>query len=428
MNKRLILALVVTLMSFSLLFAAGEKEAASQGPVELSLWYHGAGNLVEREILMGIIEDFNTSQGEYTIALEEFPQDSYNDSVSAAALAGKLPDIIDVDGPNMPNWAWAGYMAPLDLPSGMLDAYLPGTIGSWNGEVYSVGLWDAATAIYARKSVLEKYGVRIPTLDNPWTLDEFNDILDTFKDSGEFEYAFDIGMAWQDEWYPYAFSPFLQSFGGDMIDRNTYASAEGILNGKEAQAFGAWWQKMFTEGYIPGTSQDPADRDTGFLEGRYALQLNGNWSALAALDAFGDDMLFLPNPDFGHGSKIGAASWQFGISATSEHQDGARAFIEFALQDKYLAAFSNGIGLIPSTVKAASMTENYSAGGPLEVFYSLSSEQGFIRPPTPGYVVMAKVFRKALADIANGADVLETLDSATDEINLDIENNNGYGF
>jgi multiple sugar transport system substrate-binding protein len=46
---------------------------------------------------------------------------------------------------------------------------------------------------------------------------------------------------------------------------------------------------------------------------------------------------------------------------------------------------------------------------------------------TPGYIVSAKVFEKALSDIANGADVADTLDAAVDEINEDIERNSGYG-
>ena len=139
-------------------------------------------------------------------------------------------------------------------------------------------------------------------------------------------------------------------------------------------------------------------------------------------------MLFLPAPDFGHGPKIGAASWQFGIAADSDKKDGATAFIEFAIQDQYLAAFSNGIGLIPATSASTAMTANYAAGGPLEIFFEYSNRQGLIRPPTPGYVVMARVFEKALADIANGADVGETLDAAVDEIDADIEANGGYGF
>jgi multiple sugar transport system substrate-binding protein len=395
---------------------------------KLSMWYHGAGNPVEGEVLGGVIKDFNASQSEYVVELQEFPQQAYNESIVAAALSNSLPDIIDVDGPVMPNWAWSGYMQPLQLSEGALDKFLPGAIGSWNGQVYSVGMWDAAVAVFARKSVLEKYDIRIPTLEQPWTLEEFDAALVKIKESGEFEYPIDMGMAWKGEWYPYAFSPLLQNFGGDMIDRSTYTTAEGVLNGEAALAFGNWWQSLFTRELTPGTSQDGADRETGFLEGKYAMQWNGNWAALPALEKYGDDILFLPAPDFGNGPTIGAASWQFGVSATSQNAEGANKFIEFAMQDKYIAAWSNGIGLIPATAEATTLTENYKEGGPLSVFFDLSNAQALIRPPTPGYVVMALVFEKALADIADGADVQDTLDAAVDEINADIEKNSNYGF
>lgn len=419
--KKSLIVLLVTAM----LAVFGGAVSAQE---ELSLWYHGAGNEVERTILMGIIEDFNASQSDYVVTLEEFPQASYNESIVAAALAGELPDIIDVDGPVMPGWAWAEYMQPLALSEGALDDFLPGAIGVWDGEVYSVGLWDAAVAMFARKSVLEANAIRIPTLEEPWSWEEFDAALVTLQGTGEFEYALDLGTAWTGEWYPYAFSPLLQSACGDMIDRETYLSAEGVLNGEEAVAFGEWWQSLFDRELAPGTSQDGADRDTGFIDGKYALSWNGNWAALPALEAYGEDMLFLPAPDFGCGSTIGAASWQFGVSADSANPEGANAFIEFAIQDEYLAEFSNGIGLIPATAAAAAMTENYAEGGPLAVFFELSSEQGFLRPPTPGYAVMALEFEKALADIANGADVQTALDAAVDAIDADIEANGGYGF
>ncbi len=415
--------------------AAATSEPAEEGEAEapadattLSLWYHGAGNDVERNIIVGIIDDFNASQSDYVVEIQDFPQADYNSSIVAAALAGDLPDIIDMDGPVMPNWAWAGYIAPLDLSEGKLDNFLPGTIGMWDDQVYSVGLWDAAIAVYARQSQLEANGIRIPTLEEPWTLEEFDAALETLQASGECEYAFDVGMAWTGEWYPYAFSPFLQSFGGDIIDRDTMLTAEGVLNGEEAIAFGEWWQSLFERGMTPGTSQDGADRDTGFIDGRYCLQWNGNWAGIAALEAVGDDLLFLPAPDFGNGSTIGAGSWQFGVSSDSEYPEGANAFIEFALNDEYLAAFSDGIGLIPSTPSAAALTESYSEGGPLEVFFELSEAQALIRPPTPAYLSAALTFEKAMADIANGADVATALDAAVDEIDADIEANGGYGF
>ncbi len=399
--------------------------AAAQ--TELTMWYHGGGNEVESNILNTIVADFNGAQSDWMVSVESFPQGSYNDSVVAGALAGNLPCILDVDGPVMPNWAWAGYMQPLPISEDALAGHLESTIGRWDGQIYSVGLWDAAVALYTRQSTLDDLGLRTPSLDAPWTLEEFMGALEAAKASGNYEFAFDPGMAWTGEWYPYAFSPFLQSFGGDIVDRSTYQTAEGALNGDAALAFGEWWQSLFTEGYAPGTSQDPADRDTGFVDGKYAFSWNGNWAGKVALQSGIDDLLFLPAPDFGNGPTIGAGSWQFGASGTCEYPEGVAAFVEFALQDKYLAAFSDGIGLIPSTTEAAAMTQDYNAGGALEVFFGLSEAQALVRPVSPGYVVAAKVFEKALADIANGADVADTLDAAVDEINTDIERNGGYG-
>jgi multiple sugar transport system substrate-binding protein len=397
----------------------------AQAQETLTMWYHGAGNDVELKLINELISDFNGSQADWKVELQSFPQAAYNDSVVAGALAGTLPDILDVDGPVMPNWAWAGYMQPLQIDESKIENFLPGTKGVWNGQLYSIGLWDAAVAMVTRQSYLDELGLRTPTLDQPWTAEEFQGALDAAKASGKFEYALDLGMAWTGEWYPYAFSPFLQSFGGDIIDRTTYKTAEGALNGEAGLAFGNWWQGLFTGGYAQAV-QDGADRDSGFASGKYAFSWNGNWAALGALAAF-DDVVFLPAPDFGNGSKIGAASWQFGVSASSKHPEGASAFIEFAVQDKYLAAFSNGIGLIPATPSAAAMVDNYKDGGPLNVFFGLSQQQALVRPVTPGYVVQAKVFEKALADIANGADVAEALDAAADEISADIEKNGGYG-
>ncbi|MDG1432201.1 MAG: ABC transporter substrate-binding protein, partial [Paracoccaceae bacterium] len=198
--------------------------AAAQ--TELTMWYHGGGNEVESNILDGIVSEFNAAQSDWMVTVESFPQGSYNDSVVAAALAGNLPCILDVDGPVMPNWAWAGYMQALPISEAALEGHLDATIGRYNGEVYSVGLWDAAVAMYTRQSTLDALGVRTPSLEEPWTLEEFNAALAAAKASGDFEYAFDVGMAWTGEWYPYAFSPFLQSFGGDIVDRSTDLTAE----------------------------------------------------------------------------------------------------------------------------------------------------------------------------------------------------------
>ena len=164
---------------------------------EVNLWYHGAGNDVEAGLIDQIIADFNGAQSDYSVVIESFPQESYNDSVEAAALAGNLPCILDVDGPVMPRWAWAEYLQPLPIDESKIANFLPGTKGVWNDTLYSIGLWDAAVALYARQSTLDELGLRTPTLDNPWSQDEFMAALDAAKASGKYEHALDLGMAWK---------------------------------------------------------------------------------------------------------------------------------------------------------------------------------------------------------------------------------------
>ena len=143
---------------------------AAAAQTELSLWYHGAGNAVERDILTGIVDDFNASQSDWKVVIEQFPQAAYNNSVTAAALSGELPDILDVDGPIMPNWAWAGYLAPLEIDEALLEGFLPGPIGSGTTRSTRSGFWDAAIAIFARKSIARE--VRHPHPDARRALDQ----------------------------------------------------------------------------------------------------------------------------------------------------------------------------------------------------------------------------------------------------------------
>ncbi len=67
------------------------------------MWYHGAGNDNEMKLVNEMLDEFNASQSDWKVVITAFPQGAYNDSVVAAALAGTLPDIIDIDGPILPN-------------------------------------------------------------------------------------------------------------------------------------------------------------------------------------------------------------------------------------------------------------------------------------------------------------------------------------
>lgn len=272
--------------------------------------------------------------------------------------------------------------------------------------------------------MLQKYNIRIPTLDQPWTLTEFNGILAKLKASGAFQYPLDVNTDYTGEWWPYAFSPMLQSFGGDLIDRKSLTSADGILNGPAAVQWGTWFQSLFKNGYV---NAKPSS-DQGFLQGQEALWYNGNWEADAVVQKYGSDALFLPSIDFGNGAKIGGGSWEWGISVNCSQQQsqGAWKFIQYFMQPSNLAVIEKATGLVPITSAAAALVPKYAPGGLYRPFFDMSQRFTTMRPATPAYLTISSQFEKAGEAIVAGGNVQNALDNAVDAIDRDIQDHNNY--
>ena len=90
------------------------------------------------------------------------------------------------------------------------------------------------------------------------------------------------------EWWPYAFSPLLQSFGGDLINRTDFKSADGVLNGPEAVAWATWFRSLVTDGYMPLKSG--TDPQADFLNGKSGVVVERVLGiSIDARTKFGDD-------------------------------------------------------------------------------------------------------------------------------------------
>jgi multiple sugar transport system substrate-binding protein len=419
-------AVLLTLTACSGGGSSASGATTKNGVTTLTMWTHNGGNDAELAVNKKVVADFNGSQDKYKVKLQAFPQASYNDAVTAAASAKKLPCILDMDGPNVPNWAWAGYLQPLDLPDSLFANNLPSTMGKIDGKLYSFGFYDVAMNITTRKSILEKYGIRTPTLDKPWTGAEFDEALAKIKAGGQFAHPLDLGTAGTGEWLPYAYSPILQSFGGDLIDRSDYKSADGTLNGPAALAWAKWMQGTIQKGYA--AKKSGTDSTVDFVNGKTALMYSGSWAANAVTEKYGDDALFLPPPDFGHGPKIGGASWQWGMSSGCSAKAGALQYLKFSAQTKYYVDYAKALGLIPANLDAAKELPDWAAGGKYNVFLELARRFAEVRPVTPAYPFISTTFAKATQDIINGGDAKSILDKAAEDIDNNIKTNGDYKF
>jgi multiple sugar transport system substrate-binding protein len=406
---------------------AGESGSRKEGDLTvLELWTHNGGNTTELNVVNQIVKDFNKSQSDYKVEVQAFPQDSYNDSVTAAASAKKLPCIMDIDAPIVPNWAWAGYLKPLDLSDEVTSNLLPTALGKVNGDLYSFGYYDVSLTMLSRRSVLHKAGIRIPTVERPWTREEFEAALDKLKATGDYTYPLDLGTGGKGEWIPYGYSPILQSFGGDLLDRDSMTTADGMLNGHAALAWAEWMQHVITAKYAARKSG--ADSTADFVNGKTAIVYTGSWSFDAATKKYGKDAVFLPPPDFGNGPKVGGGSWQWGVSSGCAAPEGAQAYMRFAANPKYFVAFANALGLIPVDTKVVDKVRDYAPGGDAAVFLDFAKKYAVIRPPTAAYPFISSTFQKATLDILAGGDPKSILDKATEDIDDNIKQNGNYEF
>ena len=415
---------------------AADDTAVCDGEVTASTIEAWAHEGAEADAYKAMVDDFNATVGAdagVTVNLTLVPEGDYTDKINAAAAAGDLPDLLDFDGPTLANYAWAGSLVSIDgcISDDLRDNTLSSIIaqGTYNDTLYSVGSFDSGLGMYAWRSALEGVGAEIPTEpSDAWNVEEFTQILRDLQAAG-FEHPLDY-KPWygtQGEWMTYGFSPIIQSGGGDLIDRDGYQTADGFLNSEDSVNALTTFQGWVTEGL---TDNDAVD-DSNFISGSTPLSWVGHWMYNPYKEAVGDDLVIVPLPDFGKGTRTGMGSWAWGITSAGAATDGDAAwmFIDFAMTDDSILKITESNGAVPATQTAIDKSPNFADGGPLDLFVKQlqgAPDVATPRPVYPGYPTLTAEYWGAMDKIILGADVQETLDAAVAAVDADIEANDGY--
>jgi len=395
----------------------------------ISVWTHNLPGSVEGDVLAATVKEFEQAQSDYKMELVPISPEIYADRVTGSAQSGSLPCVLEFDGPYLYNFAWPGYLQPIDrfVSTELKADFLPSIIaqGTFNGKLYSLGQFDSGLAIYGNRRYLEAAGVRLPTFDEPWNLAEFEEVLEKLTALPEVEHAIDMKINYgRGEFYTYGFSPILQSFGGDLIDRQTYQQASGVLDGPRSveamQHFQSWFEK--------GWASKSTTLDDEFYESKKAaLSWVGHWMYNPHARGLGPDLVLLPMPDFGFGPKTGMGSWSWGITSNCQDPAGAWAFIEYLLSPQEILRMTDANGAVPARRSVRAQSRLYGETGPLHLFVQqLESDRAVPRPITPAYATISTAFAEAVDNIINGADVKAELSRAAQKIDQDIKEHQGY--
>ena len=374
-------------------------------------------------------ETFNRQQHTYRVEIISSLRRNYKNWVHREAATGTLPCLLDFDGPQLAEFAWLKYLKPLDqfVTPKLLNDFLPSilTQGTYQGQLYSLGQFDSGVGLWGNRRYLRAAGVRIPTLQSPWSLAEFEDALAKLTALKEVGYAISFSFYnGVSEFYSYAYAPILQSFGGDLIDRRTYRSAKGILDGPQSVAAMKRLQYWIDKGW----TQVVFDRPDDFEKSKVALSWTGHWTYQSYHKVLGKDLVLMPLPDFGRGIKTGMGSWSWGISSTCHDPAGAWAFLSHLLSTKEIVRMTNINNAIPARRSALAQSPLYGPRGPLKLFVQQLAIGGTPRPMTPAYSTISQAFAEAVHNIIAAGDVQSELSKAVGIIDRTIAENHGYPY
>jgi multiple sugar transport system substrate-binding protein len=425
-----VLATVALFVAVACNGGGGATGGAGTGSGAIKIWSH-QGPEGEVKSLQKAVADFNASQSDIKATLQFVPEGDYTKTVQATK-PGSLPDVLEFDGPLLQSFVRAKKLGPITglISSQTADNQIASVQpqDTVNGKLYGVAMFDSGLGIYGNKKMLDEAGVKYPTsLGGVWTADQFEAELSKLAAKSPGGKALDIKENYAGEWPTYGFLPIVSSAGGTVMKDG---KAEGNLDSDKVVAATkkfASWKKWI----------DPNTADDAFIKGKVALSWVGHWMYPTYSKALGSDLVVMPLPDFGNGSKTGQGSWAWGINPSSSNGKAAGKFLDFLMNDDNITAMTQANGAVPGTKTTVAKSELYRQGGPLYLFTQQLEKTCGTKAPTKdcvavprtltaGYPVISREFSQAFFAAYNGSDAKTELTKAAKAIDVDFKDNDGY--
>ncbi|CZQ99676.1 fructooligosaccharide transport system substrate-binding protein [Trichococcus flocculiformis] len=391
---------------------------------EVTMWVQYSEESAEGQVMVQSIKDFNeTNEDGITAKVEYIPRSGsgggYEDKINAALTTNTLPDVITLDGPNTAAYANSKIIQPLDGYISDMDDFLPSIIqqGTFDDQMYSIGYSESGVGVFYNKQMLEEAGVdlaTLPTVDDPWTWDEFNAMADTLVAHYNGP-VLDVGFNDRSEWLLYAFTPFVWSAGGDLTNEEG-TKAVGVFDSEENVSAFEFIQNLIESGYSTITPTE-----AGFQTGEYALKLSGSWT-MQELDAEYQDIEYgiMPYPVSPETGELVSptGSWAYGLTSTTDNKEAAAALIDFLVSEQELYDMSMGNTVLPARQSVADrMMEEVSE--PMKVLIEQNSKTGRARPVLVNYPQVSRTFQDTVTESTyheENADIKALLESKALEI------------
>ena len=298
--------------------------------------------------MQGLMDDFYAKNPDIKVEWVTLEENVLRQNVTNdIATGGGQYDVMTIGTYEVPIWGKQGWLVSLnDLPADydIPDLLPPIAAGlTVDGQLLAAPFYGESSFVNYRKDLAEKAGITIP--DAPtWT--DIKAAAAAMTDTANGIYGICLrGKAGWGENMAFL-TTMANSYGARWFDENWKPQ----LDSPEWKAVMTDYVELLTKYGPPGASNNGYNENlTLSLQGKCAMRMDATVSASALVDPkqseFADKVGFALAPDMGLGKRANWLwAWSLAIPASSQKQDAAKAFVNWATNKDYLALVASKDG------------------------------------------------------------------------------------
>jgi ABC-type glycerol-3-phosphate transport system substrate-binding protein len=350
--------------------------------------------------------------------------------VQLAAGTGK-PDIFSVDVPMVWSYGWRGWLLPLDdfYTQEEKDDWFEASLraATYEGQLIAPAVESSTQLLYYNKELFERGGVTPPGEDDRWTWEQIKEAGEkvTFDENGDG--IPDIwGFIWEQMIRIYQLQPLPMSLGGKPIGDDNL-TVRGVINDDHwIEAF-TYYYNAFNEWQISQPGEQFVARES-FMTQNLSMFVGGPWNIRRIIEGEIDFDWGVSRHPYFEGGEIytPTGAWNIGVNSTTDERDASVTFVHWLTTAHGAGEWWKLMGNMAAhnSVLELFYEQAEFQGGKLAYFLTAadeSTQNPEPRPLTVGYVEYSQILENSFQDIRNGADVKESLDTAVDRIEAEME-------
>ena len=327
--------------------------SASTEPLRFTFW----GPDFYQQFTRQMVDGFTAAHTDVTVSVEPAEWSGYWDRLATQMAANDEPDVINMDGKYLAEYAGRGVLADLEALDGLdLSGIAPNDLdaGRVDGKLAAVSTGQNAWVILANPDLFEKAGVDLPD-DKTWTWDDFSSLATKITES-KAATGFSGGGSYAD------LTIFLRQRGEDLWSANAL--------GATPEALTAWYQLYLDLQTAKATLSAQGSVEDGaasleaqaFPTGKTAMSWAWTNQLASIREASGSDKITMLRPPSTGGSVetnglFGKATMFWSVAARSKQQDQAASLVNYLLNDpdaNKIQLVNRGVPSNPAAIEAMS--------------------------------------------------------------------------